>query len=162
MFTCPMCKKSLEEAARQCPRCSTDLGLLVDYVSHRQEGLDRADALTRAGKLGDAVWAYLEVLEVDPDNGPARRQVGQVVTAVRQFDRAAPGQRWLRRLRRQDRFRSWLEAWRPDRQALAWLTVLALVLALAVGLLLGYGLGLQAGRRGQEPAQQADTASPPG
>jgi hypothetical protein len=35
------------------------------------------------------------VLEVDPDNALARRQVGQVATAVRQFDRTAPGRRWL-------------------------------------------------------------------
>jgi hypothetical protein len=72
-----------------------DLDLLVDYVSHLQGGLERAENLTRAGELGQAVWAYLEVLEVDPDNVAARRQVGQVATAVRQFDRTAPGRRWL-------------------------------------------------------------------
>jgi hypothetical protein len=154
MFTCPMCKKALEEPARRCPRCSTDLGLLVDYVSHRQEGLARADALTRAGKLGAAVSAYLEVLEVDPDNPTARRQVGQVATAVRQFDRAAPGQRWLRRLRRQEQFNRWLDSWRAGRHALAWLTPLAVVAALAVGLVVGYALGFQAGRKGPEPAPQ--------
>src|SRR5438270_8554773 len=105
MLTCPMCKKAVEGLVSHCPRCATDLTLLVDYVAHRQEGLARAEALTRDGKLGDAVWAYLEVLEVDPENAAARRQVGQVVTAVRQFDRAAPGRRWLRRRRRQDQFR---------------------------------------------------------
>src|SRR5439155_115336 len=47
-----------------------------------------------AAELGQAVWAYLEVLEVDPDNAAARRQVGQVATAVRQFDKTAPGRRW--------------------------------------------------------------------
>jgi hypothetical protein len=156
MLTCPMCKKALPELARECPRCSTDLGLLVDYVSHRQEGLARAESLTRDGKLGDAVWAYLEVLEVDPDNAAARRQVGQVVTAVRQFDRAAPGQRWLRRLRRQERFRRWLESWRPGREAAVWLAVLAVVVALAVGFLLGYYLGLLASG-GREPP----VAAPP-
>jgi hypothetical protein len=76
-----------------------DLDLLVDYVSHLQGGLERADNLTRAGELGQAVWAYLEVLEVDPDNPTARRQVGQVATAVRQFDRSAPGRRWLHTMR---------------------------------------------------------------
>jgi hypothetical protein len=76
-----------------------DLDLLVDYVSHLQGGLERAENLTRAGELGQAVWAYLEVLEVDPDNVPARRQVGQVATAVRQFDLSAPGRRWLSRMR---------------------------------------------------------------
>ena len=72
-----------------------DLSLLVDYVTNLQDGLSRAEALTRAGELGEAVWAYLEVLEVDPDNATARRQVGKVATAVRQFDQTAPGRRWL-------------------------------------------------------------------
>ena len=44
------------------------------------------------------MWAYLEVLEVDPDNAAARRQVGQVATAVRQFDFTAPGRRWAQGL----------------------------------------------------------------
>ena len=72
-----------------------DLDLLVDYVSHLEGGLERAHNLTRAGELGQAVWAYLEVLEVDPDNPTARHQISQVATAVRQFDRTAPGRRWL-------------------------------------------------------------------
>lgn len=75
---------------------------MVDYVSHLQGGLERAENLTRAGELGQAVWAYLEVLEVDPDNAAARRQVGQVATAVRQFDQTAPGRRWLDRMRGED------------------------------------------------------------
>ena len=62
---------------------------LVDYTDHLQTGLERAESFTRAGKLGDAVWEYLQVLEVDPDNATARRQVGQVATAVRQFDNNA-------------------------------------------------------------------------
>src|SRR5262245_15818550 len=94
MLVCPMCKKGLPDLARQCPRCRTDLTLLVDYVDALQVALARADARARAGELGEAVWAYLEVLEVDPDNPIARRQVSQVVTAVRQFDRATPGRRW--------------------------------------------------------------------
>ncbi len=44
------------------------------------------------------MWAYLEVLEVDPDNATARRQVSQVATAVRQFDFATPGRRWANNL----------------------------------------------------------------
>jgi hypothetical protein len=99
MPRCPQCNKSLPDLARRCPSCMADLDLLVDYVSHLQGGLDRAENLTRAGELGQAVWAYLEVLEVDPDNAAARRQVGQVATAVRQFDRAAPGRRWLGSMR---------------------------------------------------------------
>ena len=34
------------------------------------------------------------MLEVDPDNPEARKQIGQVVTAVRQFDTTIPGRRW--------------------------------------------------------------------
>jgi hypothetical protein len=99
MPRCPQCNKALVELSRLCPSCKADLDLLVDYVGHLQGGLERADNLTRAGELGQAVWAYLEVLEVDPDNTQARRQVGQVATAVRQFDRAAPGRRWLTSMR---------------------------------------------------------------
>ena len=95
MPQCPQCNKPLVELARRCPSCMADLDLLVDYVSHLEGGLVRADNLTRAGELGQAVWAYMEVLEVDPDNPTARHQVSQVATAVRQFDRTAPGRRWL-------------------------------------------------------------------
>src|SRR5438309_2848881 len=107
MLTCPnpTCGKKLATLERQCPRCRTDLSLLVDYVEGLQDGLARADALTRAGELGEAVWSYLAILEIDPDNATARRQVGQVATAVRQFDRSMPGRRWLKRLQRQARFR---------------------------------------------------------
>ena len=95
MPQCPQCNIPLVELARRCPSCMADLDLLVDYVSHLEGGLVRADNLTRAGELGQAVWAYMEVLEVDPDNPTARHQVSQVATAVRQFDRTAPGRRWL-------------------------------------------------------------------
>src|SRR5262249_36230041 len=91
MPSCPQCNKPLRELVRRCPSCQADLDLLVDYVSHLQGGLERAENLTRAGELGQAVWAYLEVLEVDPDNAPAKRQVGQVAAAVRQFDSLSPG-----------------------------------------------------------------------
>jgi hypothetical protein len=96
---CPQCTKRLVELSRECPYCRSNLDLLVDYVNQLQDGLAQAERFTREGELGQAVWAYLSVLEVDPDNAPARRQVGQVATAVRQFDRTAPGRRWLSRLR---------------------------------------------------------------
>jgi hypothetical protein len=98
MPNCPQCARPLREFTRRCPNCQADLDMLVDYVSHLQGGLERAENLTRAGELGQAIWAYLEVLEVDPDNPPARKQIGQVVTAVRQFDMVAPGRRWSRGL----------------------------------------------------------------
>ena len=98
MLACPQCTKPLRELARRCPTCQADLDLLVDYVSHLQGGLERAENLTRAGELGQAVWAYLDVLEVDPDNAAARKQISQVVTAVRQFDTVVPGRRWANNL----------------------------------------------------------------
>ena len=94
MPNCPQCTKPLREFTRRCPSCQADLDLLVDYVSHLHGGLERAENLIRAGELGQAIWAYLEVLEVDPDNPHARKQIGQVVTAVRQFDSWVPGRRW--------------------------------------------------------------------
>jgi hypothetical protein len=91
MVSCPnpSCRKALPALARACSFCQADLSLLVDYVDQLEGAVGRARELTRAGKLADAVWAYLEVLEIDPDNGPARRQVSQVAAAVRNFDRAA-------------------------------------------------------------------------
>src|ERR1700751_1411872 len=97
MPACPQCKKPLRELVRRCPSCQADLDLLVDYVTHLQGGIERAESLTKSGELGQAVWAYLEILEVDPDNAAAKKQVAQVATAVRQFDRAAPGRQWLSR-----------------------------------------------------------------
>ena len=99
MPQCPQCSKQLRDLVRRCPTCQADLDLLVDYVSHLSGGLERAENLTRAGELGQAFWAYLEVLEVDPDNSPAKKQVGQVVTAVRQFDHLSEGRRWLSQVR---------------------------------------------------------------
>ena len=64
-------------------------------MGHLHGGLQRAENLVRAGELGQAIWAYLEVLEVDPDNPTALcKQVSQIVTAVRQFDAVTPGRRW--------------------------------------------------------------------
>jgi hypothetical protein len=135
-----MCKKSLTERTRECPRCRADLSVLVDYVGHLQEGLERAEALTRVGQLGEAVWAYLEVLEIDPDNAQARRQVNHVVAAVRHFDRAAVGRRWLDRLQRQTRFRRWLSSWERVPRRGGW-GVLVILLLLLASLFAGYGLG---------------------
>jgi hypothetical protein len=98
MPNCPQCTKPLREITRRCPSCQADLDLLVDYVSHLQGGLERAENLVKAGELGQAIWAYLEVLEVDPDNPLARKQIGLVVTAVRQFDTVMPGRRWANNL----------------------------------------------------------------
>src|SRR5437868_1815279 len=99
MPQCPQCGKPLRELVRRCPSCQADLDLLVDYVSHLRGGVNRALDLTRAGELGQAVWAYLEILEIDPDNAAAKKQVAQVATAVRQFDLSAPGRQWLSRSR---------------------------------------------------------------
>jgi hypothetical protein len=116
-----------------------DLDLLVEYVSQLDEGVKRAEILTRAGELDLAVWAYLEVLEVDPDNAAARRQVGRVATAVRQFDRTAPGRRWLSQVRGEDgddatgRLARWLRT--------------AFVILLVV---LAFTLGYSWGNRGDE------------
>lgn len=94
-----MCRDQVSEEARECPRCRTDLTLLAEYVGNLRDGLAEAEEFTRRGDLDQAVWAYLTVLEVDPDNATARRQVGKVATAVRQFDETAPGRRWLTKIR---------------------------------------------------------------
>src|SRR5215471_4186888 len=117
MLTCPMCKKKLRGLEKECLNCRTDVSLLVHYVEDLRDGLARAEELTRAGELGEAVWAYLAVLEVDPDNLTARRQVGQVATAVRQFDQTAPGRRWRKKLQKQTRVRRWMANWDPEGDA---------------------------------------------
>src|SRR5262245_55675911 len=126
---CPMCKKMLETRASPCPRCRTDLTLLVDYMSNLDEHLAKADEALKHGELGDAVWAYLNVLETDPDHAVARRQVSKVATAVRQFD----------------------EAKRTGRNAQV---MFGAGLILAALLLLGgtFYLGYQFGSRGDAPA----------
>jgi hypothetical protein len=164
MLTCPMCKKSVRLSSRECPTCRTDLSLLLDYVDGLEEGLARAEALTRAGELGEAVWAYLAVLEVDPDNGEARRQVGQVAAAVRQFDRIAVGRRWLDKLRRRAHFRRWAKSWGRDSAGTFWLVCLTVVALLLGALALGWVLGARAAREApaEPPAPQvAHGATPP-
>ena len=145
MLTCPMCKKKLRGLEKECQNCRTDVSLLVHYVEDLRDGLARAEALTRAGELGAAVWAYLAVLEVDPDNTTARRQVGQVATAVRQFDQTAPGRRWRNKLQKQTRFRRWLASWALEgditRNLLSYLLWFLLILG---AFLLGYFIGVGA------------------
>ncbi len=130
MPACPQCTKPLRELSRRCPSCQADLDLLVDYVSHLQGGLERAENLTRAGELGQAIWAYLEVLEADPDNATARRQIGQVVTAVRQFDAVTPGRRWANQLPSLQGRPGWLH-WS--------LVAAAILLAFVAGFFIGHG-----------------------
>jgi hypothetical protein len=141
MLTCPMCKKTLPVDARSCPRCTADLTLLTDFLGNLRTNLSRADSLTREGRLGDAVWAYLEVLEVDPENPAAREQVGKVVTAVRQFDHASPSRRWADRLRRRARFRQWLETWNERRPLRIGIWILVALAALVGSFVLGYFFG---------------------
>jgi hypothetical protein len=163
MITCPMCKMKLRGMEKECLRCKADVSLLVDYVDNLREGLVRAEAFTRAGQLGEAVWAYLEVLEIDPDNATARRQVGKVATAVRQFDETAPGRRWLTKLHKQNRFRRWLATWNEKGEAASWLAMAFWFVVIVGVLVLGYVAGMQhnmppgqAGTAGQtQPADKA-------
>jgi hypothetical protein len=154
MIKCPMCRDLLPDSVRQCRKCQTDLTLLADYVTHLRTGLAQAESCTRAGELGDAVWAYLAVLEVDPDNGTARRQVGKVVTAVRQFDQTAPGRRWMRALHKEGRYRRWLASWQEEGSTSIWSWLMLFLLL--VGALLGaYSWGVHIGK--QLAAQQNTT-----
>jgi hypothetical protein len=149
MPRCPQCQKQLRELVRRCPTCQADLDLLVDYTSHLQGGLERAENLTRAGELGQAFWAYLEVLEVDPDNAPARKQVSQVVGAVRQFDQLSEGRRWLSHIRHGPPRKSpWAAL--PD---WAWASIAAGVIVIAFAT--GYGLGFSA------PVESDSQGNPP-
>jgi hypothetical protein len=142
MLTCPMCKKKLRGLEKECLNCRTDVSLLVHYVEDLREGLARAETLTRTGELAEAVWAYLAVLEVDPDNATARRQVGQMATAVRQFDQAAPGRRWRKKLQKQTRVRRWMANWDPEGDATTNLLSGLLWFLLIFGaLMIGYIIG---------------------
>ena len=167
MLTCPnpTCKKQLTAPERECPRCRTDLSLLVDYSEQLDDGLARADAFCRLGELGDAVWAYLEVLDLDPENPEANRQVGQVTKAVRQFDQASR-QTW-RQLNRQQRRASlhqWAFAWDSEPRVAGWrfTVVVAAVVALGalgIGMAFGYYLG---SRQAAAPAGPAEVPEPAG
>lgn len=147
MPLCPQCQKPLAELTPNCPSCKADLDLLVEYVDTLQTGLRRAEQMVRAGELDLAVWAYLEVLETDPDNAEARRQVGRLATAVRAFDRLSPGRRWIGDLRGEaedalNRFARWMRGV---------LVVLLLLVAFAVG----YGVGSGSGGGPGQPQQPA-------
>jgi hypothetical protein len=155
MITCPMCKKRLRGMEKECLNCKADVSLLVDYVTNLRDGLARAEAYTRAGELGDAVWAYLAVLEVDPDNAAARRQVGKVATAVRQFDETAPGRRWLTKLHKQKRFRRWLANFNESGQGASLAGAALWFLVILGALIIGYMIGVQ-------NVQPANTGEPPG
>lgn len=152
MIKCPMCREMLADDTRQCRKCQTDLTLLSDYTSHLRDGLSQAETSTRAGELGDAVWAYLAVLEVDPDNATARRQVGKVVTAVRQFDQTAPGRRWARAVAKEGRYRRWLASMEEGESSLTgmlgWGILFVVIL---VGVLAAYYAGLYQGKHSPPP-----------
>lgn len=154
MITCPMCKKTLRGMEKECLNCRSDVSLLVHYVEDLREGLARAETLTRDGELGEAVWAYLGVLEVDPDNATARRQVGQVATAVRQFDRSAPGRRWRSKLQKQTRFRRWMANWDSEGDGTSSLfSSLLWGVLIFLALMIGYVIG-------NRSASPSDNASP--
>ena len=152
MPQCPQCQKQLRDLVRRCPTCQADLDLLVDYVSHLNGGLERAENLTRAGDLGQAFWAYMEVLEVDPDNAPAKKQVGQVVTAVRQFDYFNEGRNWLSKVRHGPPKKS------PWSILPAWAWAVIAIGAVVVSFTLGYAAGFYAptenGDHKQDDGQQ--------
>jgi hypothetical protein len=152
MLKCPMCRELLSDDTRKCRKCQTDLSLLADYVSHLQEGLGAAEVMTKAGKLDAAVWAYLAVLEVDPDNATARRQVGRVATAVRQFDRTAPGRRWLRALQKETWFQRWQAAW-SEGENTGWLGWVFLVLLYFGSVWTAYQWGKVDGAARHEPVE---------
>ena len=116
------------------------------------DGLSEAERLTRAGELGEAVWAYLSVLEVDPDYTTARRQVGKVATAVRQFDQTAPGRRWLRTLQKENRWQRWATSWQEGDGSGVW--GWAGLFLLYFGSVIGaYYLGMHSGKgQGSERA----------
>jgi hypothetical protein len=141
-----MCEKAVPEHEKVCGKCGTDVSLLVNYIDDLEESLRQADALTRRGELGDAVWKYLEVLEVDPDNAAARRQVGRVATAVRQFDEKAPGRRWFKKLQKQNRWRRWMANMNSDGDMAGWLTNVFWFILVVSALFLGYVLGSNATR----------------
>ena len=156
MLKCPMCRALMTEQTRTCPKCQADVSLLADYVSHLQIGLTQAEAMTKQGELGEAVWAYLAVLEVDPDNATAKRQVGKVATAVRQFDNTAPGRRWLRAMQKRGRFRRWLAEWWGDGGegggGGGYGSTLIFVLILFLGVLAGFTAGYHSGQQAAETA----------
>lgn len=165
MIKCPMCREMLADNAKQCRKCQTDLSLLSDYTSHLRDGLTRAETATRSGELGEAVWAYLAVLEVDPDNSSARRQVGKVVTAVRQFDQMAPGRRWAKAVHKEGRYRRWLASVDEGESPLSGFVSWAILFVIFFGgvvaaYFLGYNHGHKAAPGEMKPAADARLVAP--
>ena len=160
MLKCPMCEKAVPERDKVCGKCGTDVSLLVSYVDDLEDGLRHADALTRRGELGDAVWKYLEVLEVDPDNTVARRQVGRVATAVRQFDEKAPGRRWFKKLQHQNRWRRWMANASSDGDMASWLTNLFWIILVISALVFGYLFGSSRSGDGEKEKKVDPPAKP--
>lgn len=160
MLTCPMCKKALRGLEKECGSCRTDVSLLVDYVFNLQDGLTRAEFLTRAGELDQAVWTYLEVLETDPDNQVARKQVGKVATAVRQFDMTAQGRRWARGLQKRGRFRRWLSSFTEEGEMAGCMVNVFWLVLVICSLFLGYALGRQSMAPPTAPPGQSQPAEP--
>jgi len=150
-----MCKKKLRGIDKECPGCRTDVSLLHDYVQELRDGLVQAEAHTRAGQLGEAIWAYLSVLEVDPDNATARRQVGTVVTAVRQFDNESPGRRFAKRLQKQTRFRRFMANLNDEGDLSGWFSGLFWFICALVIFVVGYIMGYTAAK----PAPPVETPS---
>ena len=148
MPACPQCNKPLRELVRRCPTCQADLDLLVDYVSHLSGGLERADNLAKAGEFGEAIWAYLEVLETDPDNGPARKQMGRVVTAVRKFDLSTPARRVAIGLPAHEPRGAW--KWLPRNEVVLGAAVMFLA-GVIVGLVVGFVVPRPSGASAPEP-----------
>ena len=163
MLKCPMCEKNVPEQEKTCGKCGTDVSLLVHYIHDLQDGLEQAKALTRRGELGDAVWKYLEVLEVDPDNTEARRQVGRVATAVRQFDENAPGRRWFKKLAKRTRWRRWMANLNSDGDLTGWLTTALWIMLVGAALCFGYVMGTQPSKNeGDKDKKDAPAQMEPG
>lgn len=78
------------------------------------------------------------------DNEVARRQVGRVTTAVREFDRAAPSRRWLKRLGQEARFRHWVYTRLRLRLSDSWIFWLMVAGVLILFFALGFFVGLVA------------------
>ena len=93
MTNCPQCRKPLRELARRCPSCQADLDLLVDYVSHLQGGLERAERPTRVEHL------RLEPELVSDAVGDAREHDEQGQGDEREHDAMAAAERHGRSLR---------------------------------------------------------------
>ncbi len=140
MSQCPQCNREFTELPKECPACKTDLTLLVDHTQQLTLGLGKAEEWTRSGELAKATWAYLAVLEVDPNNPKARKQISRIATAVRQFDTTSPKKRWSLALGT-EKNRSWI----------GWLLVAVLVLLLPVAFAAGFYFGGQEGGDGGDP-----------